>query len=471
MKYKSFWLFAFALIYVFSAKAQNFSPCATPTPNEPFELDQKAIQLSAERDASGYQYVVKIFVHILRNNDGSNPAMSVADLETNLTNMANYFHPHNICFALIGQDFIDNTEWNTNYKSDMINALHAVNPHTDAIDIYVHANNFESSGGSSYDIPSTKCSISAKTPYNFQHEMGHCLGLYHTFETEYGAECPDGSNCSTAGDFLCDTKADFPGSDKMSSNCVYTGTKSTFCWPNSVQTYNPPVDNIMSYFESCYAKFTLQQGERMRGTLSVNMPLLQRLAPYNLMVSNLLIGVFSFGGGYEAAFAATNTITVGNINNQGDVIIQSSGHGVFNAGSFVQVLPGTRFTPEGTNSIVLRINDLCNNPSTILPEGEDRTSEVPTEQIDGPATIDVKVSPNPFNDYTTITYTLPTTQIVDLKIFSTMGTLVTQLASQEQQDAGKHEYTFEPNRLPPGVYFLVLYTNGQKQTLRLVLNR
>ena len=37
------------------------------------------------------------------------------------------------------------------------------------------------------------------------HEIGHYFDLFHTHETAFGVECPDGSNCGSAGDLLCDT--------------------------------------------------------------------------------------------------------------------------------------------------------------------------------------------------------------------------------------------------------------------------
>lgn len=48
------------------------------------------------------------------------------------------------------------------------------------------------------------------TPSNIvtpPHEMGHGLGLWHPFETAFGVECTDGSNCAIAGDLVCDTPA------------------------------------------------------------------------------------------------------------------------------------------------------------------------------------------------------------------------------------------------------------------------
>ena len=40
------------------------------------------------------------------------------------------------------------------------------------------------------------------------HEMGHYMGLYHTFETVFnttGNDCPDDNDCATQGDLICDT--------------------------------------------------------------------------------------------------------------------------------------------------------------------------------------------------------------------------------------------------------------------------
>ncbi|MBC7774985.1 MAG: T9SS type A sorting domain-containing protein, partial [Phycisphaerae bacterium] len=86
-------------------------------------------------------------------------------------------------------------------------------------------------------------------------------------------------------------------------------------------------------------------------------------------------------------------------------------------------------------------------------------------------TASVDATPNPFTTSTTIAYTLPIAQDVDIQIFNALGNLVVQPVRQEQQTAGLHEFTFEANGLPAGVYFLVMQTGGQKMTKRLVLSR
>ena len=98
----------------------------------------------------------------------------------------------------------------------------------------------------------------------FAHEVGHYFDLYHTHETwpdsngnPTKVECPSGSNCSTAGDFLCDTPAD-PNLHSQYS-CVYDNSDPTP--PKCDNTpYNPPVNNLMSYsWRNCRDEFTPNQ--------------------------------------------------------------------------------------------------------------------------------------------------------------------------------------------------------------------
>jgi hypothetical protein len=85
------------------------------------------------------------------------------------------------------------------------------------------------------------------------HEFGHYFGLYHTAETGYGIERVDGSNCSTAGDRICDTPAD-PGELYSVyvnySNCEMKGYREE----NSGLEYHPQIYNYMSYYNTCYMR-------------------------------------------------------------------------------------------------------------------------------------------------------------------------------------------------------------------------
>lgn len=107
------------------------------------------------------------------------------------------------------------------------------------------------------------------------HEMGHFFGLLHTFEGN-GVELVDGSNCTTAGDLVCDTPADpyVPGEPIDTymdlPNCLFVSTKTDA----NGEYYVPDVGNIMSYYpESCRCdKFTHGQYVRMANTYLSSSP-------------------------------------------------------------------------------------------------------------------------------------------------------------------------------------------------------
>ena len=78
--------------------------------------------------------------------------------------------------------------------------------------------------------------------------------------------------------------------------------------------------------------------------------------------------------------------------------------------------------------------------------------------------------PNPFSHTTTITYSLPASQMVSLSIFDVYGNEVAGLVS-EPQGAGDHEVIFDGSKLSNGTYFYRLQTGDYVQTKRLVLIR
>ncbi len=103
------------------------------------------------------------------------------------------------------------------------------------------------------------------------HELGHFFGLYHTFETRFGAELVNGSNCDIAGDLLCDTDADhgLVRSDVDSTSCSWLYPNSVFDSNN--EAFNPSITNFMSYSQlHCVNEFTPQQLQVMRNTYDLN---------------------------------------------------------------------------------------------------------------------------------------------------------------------------------------------------------
>ncbi|MCE2882680.1 MAG: hypothetical protein LW636_10050 [Planctomycetaceae bacterium] len=82
------------------------------------------------------------------------------------------------------------------------------------------------------------------------HEVGHYLGLYHTFNGGCGT-----TSCYTTGDRICDTNRE---------QSAHFG-----CGPQSTcSDGGDPIDNFMDYSDDpCMTKFTPEQVKRMRCTL------------------------------------------------------------------------------------------------------------------------------------------------------------------------------------------------------------
>jgi len=76
--------------------------------------------------------------------------------------------------------------------------------------------------------------------------------------------------------------------------------------------------------------------------------------------------------------------------------------------------------------------------------------------------------PNPFNPTTSITYSVPSTQNVELVVYNTLGKEVATLVN-EVKSSGQYNVTFNANELPSGVYFYTLNTDAQSLTRKMML--
>ncbi len=135
------------------------------------------------------------------------------------------------------------------------------------------------------------------------HEIGHCLNLIHTHETVLGIENPNGSNCLTAGDLVCDTPADPKlGTNNVNNNCKYTGGN----------VYNPLTNNIMSYFRApCRNEITNKQGLRARDAI-LNKPILQNIISNSCEIDLSGITISEIN---NLCYSESKTVTLSNVGN------------------------------------------------------------------------------------------------------------------------------------------------------------
>lgn len=76
--------------------------------------------------------------------------------------------------------------------------------------------------------------------------------------------------------------------------------------------------------------------------------------------------------------------------------------------------------------------------------------------------------PNPFNPVTIISYSIPESQIIELKVYDLVGNEVIELVN-EYKNAGSYTVNFNANNLSSGIYFYKIKAGRFIQTKKLVL--
>ena len=76
--------------------------------------------------------------------------------------------------------------------------------------------------------------------------------------------------------------------------------------------------------------------------------------------------------------------------------------------------------------------------------------------------------PNPFNPTTTITYSLPKSSFVILKIYNLLGREITTLVNGEKR-SGTYKVTWDAQNVPSGVYFYKITAGEYSNTKKMIL--
>jgi len=210
--------------------------------------------------------VINVYFHVVNKGSGiANGDISTTMITNQINVLNNAFGSWGWTFNLVSTDRTTNSTWyNGCYGSSetaMKNALHRGT--ADDLNIYT----CNPSGGilgyatfpSSYQSAPLRDGVvllysslpgGSAVPYNLgdtgTHEVGHWMGLYHTFQ----------GGCSNNGDYVSDTPAErSPAYGCPSGRNSCTGSR----YPG-----NDPITNFMDYTDdSCMFQFTSGQDSRM----------------------------------------------------------------------------------------------------------------------------------------------------------------------------------------------------------------
>ena len=371
MKKIAFGIFT-TFCFTLNSFAQTF-PCGSESKSGKAYIVSKQMMQSRSVNVP---YCARIYVTVFADNNGNNRAATDAAIMLQFNQMAVSYKPLGICFMFMGIKQVNNSDLLYQDKSEESELFPFLKE--GMFNVFIHqtvTNGSNSLGGTSYDIPNTGryCSLAnnrlivPNDNSTMAHEVGHVLGLYHTFEKHpldpfHGKESVERNttffcyDCDVDGDLVCDTQAD-PDQDLAANqasylqahtdaNCVYNGTNVDEC----NLPYQPATNNIMSYGRAeCLTVLTTGQGDRMRGVIANEPDLRAGMAD-----DNAIFGVppltYNSNDNYLNARDQLNTI--------GYIESTSSAYLQLQAKKIV-IQQNMKFSPGAGGRVVLKVFNGC----------------------------------------------------------------------------------------------------------------
>lgn len=292
-----------ALLALATLPAQEQTGVCGMTPDDRNQIEQRLLNHLAQpvaQERSGVVQYVPIHFHLVANTAGAGRHKEWRVLDQ-LCEMNEFYSLQDIRFYLSPHPthgLFDKSINNDNVYENQTNTFVMENRrHDNALNVFVVqeavSGNPPIDGAITlayYNIPrdwivSRKDQINSNGNGTLSHEVGHFFSLLHpfngwdfeVFDNSYPGfpnapsvsplgvptELMNGSNCNTAGDYICDTPPDY---NFLEPDCVYNGGAKD---PNGVLV-DPMENNIMSYFSNCNYAFTNEQGDIIHTDLNSN---------------------------------------------------------------------------------------------------------------------------------------------------------------------------------------------------------
>lgn len=451
------------LFFSNNLQAQNY--CSTPDDFSPSAGFDASFSNMNEQGP----FFLKLYVHVISDANGVGGQTPQA-VENAVAILQQDFNPHNIYF--VWDCYIDCITDDTWFQGPNQNGnttgIYNVNNHYDGLDMYLFPDVANSNGGRANGVGGSSEFWVAGTLFGqpvasnsiVSHEMGHCINLWHTFHgCETGNwEDTDGSDCTIAGDFVCDTPSDPHIAFNVNpTTCEWTGVAACNP-PEPISNYDPDEQIIMAYTRpECMAYFTNGQGQRMRNSIA-NLPYLQATettplasscansCPDNLTISD------NFNNGDIVDFQTSNWInSTSKIYNGADIN--------YTTGNQIRLLPNFRaYTGSNFRASIAS----CSSNKTAY-------NHVANNELEQVEDISFNIFPNPFTDQTNIEYHLPNASIINISVFDLTGRKVAQLEENTLKEQGKHSLTFDGSQLTKGIYHIHIQSEQYQTTQKVVV--
>jgi len=462
--------------------------CSTPEPTEAeialvqYQVDQWLARNGHSTSPEAISTIPVAF-HILRSSTGLYDVTDqMVQDQVSVLNAA--YAGTNFQFSLLSTDRTNNSTWSSGSDEAGFKSALAVDP--------THTLNFYTGnlgGGllgwavfpwsypeSSYwhGVVCLYSSLPGGSAYPYNegdtgtHEIGHYLGLYHTFQ----------GGCTGSGDLVDDTPAEASpafGCPTGRNTCTSTG--------------DDPIHNFMDYTDDyCMYEFTAGQSDRMDAMVALYKPSLLNGGGTAIQCAdiNFFMARCNSAGAVQAMVRMTGDFTGEALTfdvDGSDYVVNVLSNGTLSICKLVVPHAGvgshtvTMQDPAGCYSPVV-VNCSVDAPPDQAWEEALAEYQYISEEFSVASTKQAKLVgnyPNPFNPSTTIGYELPADGLVSLRVYNTLGQEVATLVDGFQ-GAGYHSAIWDGrnssgNTVSTGVYLYRLVTGGTVQTARMILSK
>jgi len=205
--------------------------------------------LSFDPNTVGTLIKVPVRAHIIMNINGT-AGVNVNNLRNSISLANSFFRYAGIQFYIDSIDYVNDYNYSIikydNLRKELLNR-YSINSR---INIFL-ADSLQFGNNKCYgftyfpNVPDSNIIYLDKkyiTGYSLTTMLGHFMGLLSTHETFGGRELASEKNCSSAGDYICDTYADPGLLNMVIDSCRYIGSMRD----DNGRYYVPTVANIMS---------------------------------------------------------------------------------------------------------------------------------------------------------------------------------------------------------------------------------